>query len=400
MDLLSGRPYWLLKHGLINTYPSVDRNIKTDVAIIGAGITGALMAHHLGKAGYEVVVVDRRHVGLGSTAGNTSLLQYEIDVPLHKLMEKVGERKAVRSYQLCLEAIPKILAIAKPFKSVEASLRPSLQYASFKNHVDDLRLEFAARKKHKISSVHWLDTKSIKQKFQFSAPAGLLSENAATLDAYHLTHAVLGACTKNGTMVYDNSEVKRILYHKKSVELHVQGEFKIRARYLVICCGYESQKYLPKPVEEIHATYAIVSEPFAAKKMWFRNALIWETSDPYLYMRVTDENRIIVGGKDDAFYSPEKRDANLPRKKIQLEKAFNKMFPHLAFKTDFSWGGAFCTTKDGLPFIGQIRKQPNVFFTLGFGGNGIVYSQIGAEIISNLLRNGHSPDAELFHFDR
>jgi heterodisulfide reductase subunit A-like polyferredoxin len=65
MNLHSSSPYWLLRHGIINSYPSLTREIKTEIAIMGAGISGALVANYLCQAGYKVTVVDRRHVRLG-----------------------------------------------------------------------------------------------------------------------------------------------------------------------------------------------------------------------------------------------------------------------------------------------------------------------------------------------
>ena len=50
-------------------------------AVIGGGITGALIAYHLTEAGCDTVVLDRRDIGGGSTSASTSLLQYEVDTP-------------------------------------------------------------------------------------------------------------------------------------------------------------------------------------------------------------------------------------------------------------------------------------------------------------------------------
>src|SRR5689334_13130658 len=91
MDLRSNYPYWLLNHGIVRRYPSLDKNISTEIVVIGGGISGVLTAWHLQKAGFRVVVVDQRHIGMGSTVASTALLQYEIDVPLHELIDKVGE---------------------------------------------------------------------------------------------------------------------------------------------------------------------------------------------------------------------------------------------------------------------------------------------------------------------
>ena len=85
MDLRSDYPYWLLRQGIIRSYPSLHENAKSDIVIMGGGISGALAAWHMVEAGFNTILVDRRHIGMGSTAASTALLQYEIDVPLHEL---------------------------------------------------------------------------------------------------------------------------------------------------------------------------------------------------------------------------------------------------------------------------------------------------------------------------
>lgn len=92
MDLRSNDPFWLLKNGYISNYPGLCANIKTDIVVMGAGISGSLMAWHLCNAGYKVVLVEKRHAGMGSTAASTALLQYEIDTPLLQLCRLVGEK--------------------------------------------------------------------------------------------------------------------------------------------------------------------------------------------------------------------------------------------------------------------------------------------------------------------
>jgi glycine/D-amino acid oxidase-like deaminating enzyme len=117
-------------------------------------------------------------------------------------------------------------------------------------------------------------------------------------------------------------------------------------------------------------------------------------------LRSTKDNRIIVGGRDEEFFSHIKRDRLLPRKTKQLQKDFTKMFPSISFEPEFSWAGVFGSTKDGLPYIGSYKKLPNSFFALGFGGNGITFSQVAGEIISALIKGKKNKDVDLFSFDR
>lgn len=96
MDLRSGYPFWLLKNGLLADYPSLKHDESCEVAVIGGGITGALVAYQLVREGVETVLVDTRDIGARSTAASTALLQYEIDTELHELFGLVGEAHAVR----------------------------------------------------------------------------------------------------------------------------------------------------------------------------------------------------------------------------------------------------------------------------------------------------------------
>ena len=71
MDLRSGHPYWLLKNGLMESYPALEQDLDVEVVVLGAGITGALVTYLLVKEGVEVAVLDKREAGWGSTAAST-----------------------------------------------------------------------------------------------------------------------------------------------------------------------------------------------------------------------------------------------------------------------------------------------------------------------------------------
>ena len=84
--------------------------------VIGGGITGALTSYALLKAGYTVALIDKRDIGQGSTAATTSMLQYEIDVPLYKLVEIIGEENAAFCYRSGITAIENLEKIINETK--------------------------------------------------------------------------------------------------------------------------------------------------------------------------------------------------------------------------------------------------------------------------------------------
>ncbi|HMM68376.1 MAG TPA: FAD-dependent oxidoreductase, partial [Dokdonella sp.] len=115
----------------------------------------------------------------------------------------------------------------------------------------------------------------------------------------------------------------------------------------------------------------------------------------------TADQRLIIGGGDDAIDLPLKRDASVSRKAEKLRRKFAARFPDIPVEIAFAWAGTFAETSDGLPFFGpHSRLGPRVHFAMAYGGNGITYSAIGADIIRDRLTGRKHPCADLFSFDR
>lgn len=76
------------------SYPPLDADASCDVAVLGAGITGAMCAGLLVDEGLDVMLIDKHSVASGSTSANTALLLFEPDQPLHRLSQMLGEKDA------------------------------------------------------------------------------------------------------------------------------------------------------------------------------------------------------------------------------------------------------------------------------------------------------------------
>jgi glycine/D-amino acid oxidase-like deaminating enzyme len=400
MTLKSGYPFWLIKDGLPYTFPKLDHDVETEVAIIGAGISGALVRYYLVEAGIPCVTVDARTIGLGSTSASTSLLQYEIDIPLYRLRKMIGRQEADRAYNLCGRAINVLAEIAGKLGMKEFEQKDSLFYAARKKDEDWLKEEYKARKEAGFK-VKYLTAKEVKERYGFDCYGAILSAHGAQTNAYMYAHYLLQHKKKGTELnIFDRTPVENIRHTKNGVTLKTETGYTIKAKKLIYATGYEVVDFIDKDIVKLLSTYAVVSEQYNERKFWKDDVLIWNTAEPYLYMRTTPDNRVLVGGRDVEFSNPAKRDKLMKRKTKQLTADANKLFPHLDFKPEFSWTGTFGATKDGLPYIGPYEKLPNSYFALGFGGNGITFSLIAAEIIRDMLLGKENEDAGLFTFNR
>lgn len=401
MDLKSNEPFWLLKNGLLASYPSLKSNESCDVLIVGGGITGSLIAHQMIEDGYDTILIDKREICNGSTSATTSMLQYEIDVPLYELIEQIGEKGAVLSYKACSDAIDIIEKLAKLIRSDAGFKRKkSLYYASRKKDVAWLKKEFEARKNAGFE-VKWLSEDQILEQFGFeNTYGGILSKQGASIDAFQFAHELFQHNVKKGLKIFDKTEMVEVEEHKGFNLVTVDSGYQIKAKKIIYCIGYESKNLLKENFVTLKSTYAVVSEIDKSKFKNITSTLVWNTDDPYLYMRTTDDGRLLMGGEDEDFYNAEKRDAILNIKEKKIIKTLKKIKPDYHFYPDFVWAGTFGETKDGLPYISEHKKFKNSYFVLGFGGNGITFSVTGMEMASLFMKNKKHPLSRYFKFGR
>jgi glycine/D-amino acid oxidase-like deaminating enzyme len=370
-----------------------------DVAVIGAGITGALVADALAGEGLSVLVLDRRAPACGSTAASTSLLSSEIDIGLVELSEMVGERGAVRAYQLSVGAIDDLAAIAGSLPDPCGFARcPSVCLATQRRHGHDLEQEAALRQRHDLDAEYWT-AKQAEQTYGFPSHGALRTGTGGVVDPVRLTRALLARAVARGALLLARTPARDVRQEGSSLAV-VTDRGETRARWVVYAMGYEMPAPLRAGMVALHTTYALVTEPLEDLGPWRGDCIVWETGRPYYYMRPTDDRRVMIGGADTPFKDAAWRDRLMPGRTRRLEKQIAKWLPSLTTQTAFVWAGTFGETKDGLPYIGPMADCPQALFALGYGANGITFGAIAAKIIADLCLGRPNPDAELFRLDR
>lgn len=401
MDLTSDHPYWTVKNGILADYPPLHSDVSCDIAILGAGITGALIAETLTAEGHDVRMLDARDVGRGSTSASTALLQYEIDTHLIDLIRMHGKRSAELAYRACHESID---LLDEKIRQLEIdchfSRRESVYLASSENDWKVLRKEAIARRAINIQVQEWSGTE-VAERFGFVHPGALHSVQAAQVDAYRLTHGLLCKVLSRGSRIHDRTRVTKITPHSKGVTLETDRGHQVKARKLIVASGYEATEMFGlSKVVDLRSSFALASEPMPERDFWWHQCLLWESARPYFYLRSDSDGRAILGGGDVPFRNPKARDRMLRSKATALEKQFRELFPGSPMEVAFCWAGTFGETEDGLAYIGPHQRYPHCFFALCFGGNGITFSMTAAAMVRDALAGKPNDYSEVFAFDR
>jgi glycine/D-amino acid oxidase-like deaminating enzyme len=397
-DLRTGAPLWLPDDRSGGFGDAAGGNITTEVAIIGGGISGALLADAALQAGHAVVVMDRRGFALGSTAASTALLQFELDLPLTQLAERIGRERAARAWWRSASAVGALrgriadLGLRCGFHERHVAYLPG-------NILDNagLKLEAAERARIGLRSTH-VTRAELARLTGINRAGAIWSAGSAEVDPVKLTRGLWRSARERGARLIAPAEVADIAPGRRDVALTLADGSVIRAKHVALATGYELASMLRPRGYRVVSTWAMATRP-QPRPPWPSRCLIWEAADPYLYLRTTPDNRILIGGEDEEFADEAKRDRLIPRKTATLRRKLGAMFPEADVTTDFAWAGCFGASSSSLPAIGPVPGAERCFAVLGYGGNGITFSVIAAQMFQRRLLGLADPDQDVFGFD-
>jgi len=396
-DLRGGRSPWFVT-GPQAVRLDVGENMKCDALIVGGGITGSLIAERLTRQGLYVVIIDRELPGRGSTAASTSMLLWEIDRSLTQLTEIYGFERASRAYLASLHAVAGlkslILQLGLP---CEMRDKDSLYLAAGSTGKQLLR-EHQLRRRAGLPG-DFLDHAMLLDVFGIARAGAIVSSGAADADPMQLARGLLRTAVARGARVFEGEAVE-FDAAARSVDVQLKNGRQIEARSVVLATGYVMPAIIHSTVQTISSSWAIATTP-QPQNIWKGGALIWEDSKDYLYARTTAAGRIIIGGEDsDQIIDPEARDRLIPQKSRDLAQKLATLWPAANVEIEFRWSGTFDTTSDGLPLIGLVPGAKNIYAAYGYGGNGITFSFLAAQLIGDLIAGSTSPLLSDFALDR
>ncbi|MFJ7971632.1 NAD(P)/FAD-dependent oxidoreductase [Psychrobacillus sp. NPDC096389] len=394
MNIHNGTLFWPTTTPSFKPRSKKEKLDLYDVVIVGAGMSGSLTALALVEAGLSVAILDKREMGSGSTSANTGLLQYSNDIMLHELIDQIGEKEAVRFYKLCYEAVDDIETIVNRLNlDAELIRRPSICYASDEKDVNKIQTEYATLKKYGFPC-DYFEQHDIEKKFPFSKLGALVTFNDAEVNPLKFVQGLLEKVEAKGAHLFPHIDVQDVFNEDNHLDIRT-SEQSFQAKHIIYTTGYETTPVGNRIGADINRSYVFVSNQIEDLSDWYKKALIWETKRPYLYMRTTVDNRLIVGGLDEDIPEAPVSDELIMKRANNLLNQTKKLFPNYDVNIEYAYAASFGESIDNLPFIGEHPTKNNHYYLLGYGGNGTVYSMLGSQILRDLITGKRNEDAEI-----
>lgn len=409
--------YWINSEKNKEKYNKLEKNIETDICIIGGGITGISTAYYLTKENLKVTVLDMGKIGFQTTGNSTAKITSQHGLFYKYLKDSKGEDFARLYYDANEDAIKNIKKIVEK-ENIECDLECQSAYVLAANREEVQKVKDEVEVVRGFGGhAEYLEREDIDKNLLILNPlAAIRFKNQAQFNSYKYTIELAKVCKNLGANIYENTKVVDVRDEKDYYYLETEDGYKIKAKYLVITTKYpiinipgfyfmkmyQSTSYgISIPVKEklFDGMYITSTNPKVSLRMAkVDNNIIKDVVDGNIenYAKQDKENRkrvkekqnskidneyvLIVVGADHK--TGEKTDLSNSYKK--LENIAKQIYPQ--GKVENYWNTEDCITLDKIPYIGKYSNiWENAYVATGFNKWGITTSNIAANIITDMI---------------
>jgi glycine/D-amino acid oxidase-like deaminating enzyme len=400
-----GRPLWI-RHAPdpCQRYRSLSGNHVTRVAIVGGGMTGALVAHAFASAGIATTVLEGGAVGQGSTAASSALLLQEPDLELMELTNRYGTRAGRRMWQMSRDSVHALVMLLRRLRiGCDLQPRDAIYYTTNAQGVARLRSEYEFRERCGFEAT-WLGPGALRRTTGISGRGAIRTHGNAQFDPYRACLGILRAAGAAGAQIFERSQVRRIVPERDRIRLWTRDGM-LESERVVIATGYATSRFRPLAGRfRMYRTYVLATEPISAhdrRELGLSDVMMWDTERPYHYARWTPDHRLLLGGGDHLVRPGVRRQQQFATTVEELRAYFDTRLPALSgINTEYAWEGLFAMTPDTFPYIGPHRRYPRHWFALGYGGNGMTFAFLAARLLLERWQGLMSRDHALVEFGR
>lgn len=351
------------------TFPSfeaLNKNIKTDVLIIGGGITGILTAHYLQQAGVNYILVEADTICSGITKNTTAKITSQHGLIYHKIAKKYG----IDAAGLYLEANEAALwEYKKLSKEFLCDFVNETNYVYTLTRPDKLEQELDTLKKLRFPA-----------EFAESLPLPFPTAGAVAFPNQAKFHPLkfLAELAKP-LHIYEHTKVQELVD-----TLAVTNHGKIQADKIIVTTHFP---FLNKHGGYFLKLYQHRSYVLALKDAPKPKGMYVDDADKGLSFR-THQNLLLLGGGG---HRTGKQGGNYN----ELRCFADKHFPDA--KEVYHWATQDCMTLDDMPYIGQYSKHtPNLFVATGYNKWGMTSAMVAALLLRDLITGKKTPYADVF----
>lgn len=352
------------------SFSSLDKDIETDILIVGGGITGILTAHYLQKAGYKVILVEKNKIGESTTLKSTAVVTAQHDTLYQDRIKKIGLKKTKLFLDASLNAISLYENLSKEY-NFDFETIPTYMYTC----TDPSKLEY----EHTILQTLNFETKIVPSiNLPFEVKNAIMYPNQAQINVIKLINELSKDLT-----IYEDTEVKKV-----TSKYAYTDKYKIKANKIILTIHFPFIDHLGLYFAKMYQTKSYV---LAIKTKDSINGSYISDHPGGLYFRKY-KDYLLIGGNDTITGNKTPGFKN-------LKQFVKRKYPNS--KIEYSWVNQDCMTLDNLPYIGSYSNfVKNIYIAAGFNLWGMTNAMIASQVFLSLVNNKETEYTKLFNPNR
>lgn len=372
-------------------WPALDADLRVDVAIIGAGFTGANAALRLAEAGLSVAVFEAGAPGWGASGRNGGFCCLGGGrISNARLTQLFGDEGRRHYRKTELEAVHHVSTLLG---------RHGIQA--------DTHSEGETLLAHRARSVRVLSETAERAAADYGvAPKIVAAKDLAALgmsgahfgavtipvgfalNPRKYLFGVVDAAVQSGAQFFANTEVLGIAQEMRGYALATKQRQILADQVIVATNGYSSEnlppwlsaRFLPAQ-SSVLVTRPLQPSELAAQG-WTTRQMCYDSRNLLHYFRLMPDNRMLFGMRGGVLSSPRSEAAALTR----VRRDFERFFPAWAHvETPFGWSGMVCMARNDTPFVGPVPDAPGMFAAFAYHGNGVAMGSYAGHLLAGLM---------------
>jgi gamma-glutamylputrescine oxidase len=363
---------WLDDGDVSPRYPSLDRDVTADVAIVGAGIAGVATAYFLAAAGAKVVVLEARRVAEAASGRNAGFLLAGVAENFVAASSRYGDERALRIWRFTKRTQSLVRSLVAEH-GIECELRWNGSDQIAGDEEEWREIEESARR---------LASQGVAVTTDAAAKSATYADDGEMHPA-RWVRGLAAAAARKGAVLHEATKVEAVASGVVTTTTGV-----VRAEATVLCTNAYTAHLVSSRVRPVRGQMlATAPTPPAFARPAYANR-------GYRYWRQTRDGRVLVGGWRDTDVAAEVGEEERTTASIQkhLETFLNER--GIDAPITHRWAGTMGFSHDALPYVGRVA--PGVFVCGGFTGHGMSFGPASAELVATLVRGGTHADADLF----
>lgn len=368
--------YWLDSVKNKPKFSKLDKNISTDVCIIGAGLFGLSCGYYLSKNGIKVTILDRNNISEKVSGHTTAKITSQHNLIYKYLIDSVGIQQAKQYLDANEEAIFNIKNIIQQENiDCDLEMQDSYVYTTDETEVSKIQLENKAVNSLGFNSEFVLDTP-----LPFKIKGAIKFPNQAQFNPIKYAYGLANKIIDNSGEIYTNTTVYDVKQDGENFIVSTKGNV-VKSKYVIIASHYP---FINAPgyyfLKMYQSTSYVIGVDIGDKIF---DGMFINTKSPifsYRFANYNNKKLLLVGGADHKTGSK----IDLSNAYSILENEVKKFYPKC--NVLYRWNTEDCITLDKIPYIGEFSNlMPNMYIGTGFNKWGMTSSNVAANIITNKI---------------